>query len=146
MKARTLLVILRSSIAFSMGAAEICSYGRSGGPPSSATSSGSDTPRSYSKARSLRFSSRTRRAAVWISDEASMPTCSQLRNLASSSWRYSLRLARERPDERQYQLNPGFMWHRTRLLRVEGQTTHSPLMNRHNRLHDTWKRPRVGTK
>lgn len=96
---RVLHVILRSSMALRLGAAETCSYDLSEGPPSATTTSGSETPRSCSSVRSFLFSSRTFLAAVWISEEASMPACSTLRILASSSWRYSLRRARERPKD-----------------------------------------------
>lgn len=80
-----LLVIRRSSTLVSAGADETCSYDLSFGPPSVATMSASDTPRSKSSERSLLFSSRTFLAALWISADASMPAWSQLRNLASSS-------------------------------------------------------------
>jgi hypothetical protein len=40
-----LLVSLLSSIALRDGAAEVCSYGLSDGPPSAATTSGSEMPR-----------------------------------------------------------------------------------------------------
>jgi hypothetical protein len=85
-----LVVILRSSIAFSFGAVEM--------PPIAATTSCSENPLSRRSARSFRFSSRTLLAALWISEDASMPICSQLRSFASSSCRYSLRRARDRPS------------------------------------------------
>jgi len=96
---KALLVILRSSIALSVGADEIWSYNRSAVPPSATTTSRSDTPRSWRSVLSFLFSSRTLRAALWISDEASIPICSLLRSFASSSCKYSLRLARERPSQ-----------------------------------------------
>jgi hypothetical protein len=46
--------------------------------------------------RSFLFSSAALLAAVWISDEASIPWSSSCRNRVSSSWRYSFRRARER--------------------------------------------------
>lgn len=92
-----LLVIRRSSTVFSAGPDDTCSNEFSTGPPSAATISASETPRSRSNERSFRFSSSTFLAAPWISVDVSMPTCSQLRNLASSSCKYSLRRARERP-------------------------------------------------
>lgn len=61
---KVLHVILRSSIALSVGAAEIWSYDLSDGPPNAATTSGSGTPRSCKSARSFLFSSSTFRAAV----------------------------------------------------------------------------------
>jgi hypothetical protein len=94
-----LQVILRSSIAVREGTAENWSYAMSGGPPSVIMTSASETPRSCRSSRSFLFSSTTLRAAIWISEEASMPTCSQPRSLASNSCRYSLRRARERPEE-----------------------------------------------
>ena len=68
-----LLVIRGSSILIRTGADETCSYDLSFGPPSAATMSASDTPRSKSSERSLLFSSRTFLAAVWISADASIP-------------------------------------------------------------------------
>jgi hypothetical protein len=67
-----LVVILCSSIALSLGAAETWSRV----PPKAATISGSHTPLSWRSARSFRFSSKTFLAALWISDEAVMPICS----------------------------------------------------------------------
>ena len=46
--------------------------------------------------RSFLFSSATLRATTWISAEASMPWTSTSLRRCSSSWTYSLRLARER--------------------------------------------------
>lgn len=53
-------------------------------------------PCCLSNCRNLLFSSSTLRAADCISALASTPTCSQVRYFVSSSWRYSLRRARER--------------------------------------------------
>ena len=55
-----------------------------------------ETPFWFSRMRSFLFSSRTLRAAVCISDEASIPICSHTRHLVSSSCRYSFLRARER--------------------------------------------------
>lgn len=93
----TLLVMRRSSTLLRFGVDETWSNDLSVGPPSAATMSESDTPRSKSSERSFLFSSRTFLAALCISADASIPTWSQLRNLASSSCRYSFRRARERP-------------------------------------------------
>jgi hypothetical protein len=93
----TLLVMRRSSTVLSADTDETCSNDLSAEPPSAATISASETPRSRSNERSFLFSSSTFLAAPWISADVSIPTCSQLRNLASSSCRYSLRRARERP-------------------------------------------------
>ena len=71
-----LVAILRSSIALSLGPAEMGSYCRSDAPPNAATTSDSDIPLSWSNALSFLFSSRTFLAALWISEEASMPICS----------------------------------------------------------------------
>ena len=94
-----LLVMRRSSTLLRAGTDDTCSNDLSVGPPSAATMSASDTPRLSNSKRSFLFSSSTFLAAHWISAESSMPTCSQFRNLASSSWRYSLRRARERPAQ-----------------------------------------------
>lgn len=91
------LAIRRSSTLWSVEFEEICSNVLSAEPPSATTMSVSDTPRSMSNDRSFLFSSRTFLAALWISVDASIPICSQLRNLASSSCKYSFRRARERP-------------------------------------------------
>lgn len=92
-----LLVMRRSSTVLSADTDDTCSNDLSAEPPSAATMSASVTPRSRSNKRNFLFSSSTFLAAPWISAEVSIPTCSQLRNLASSSCRYSLRRARERP-------------------------------------------------
>lgn len=65
-------------------------------PPVNASISFSLTPFVRNIALNLLFSAATRRAAACISAEANTPSCSQLRYLFSSSWRYSLRRARER--------------------------------------------------
>ena len=56
----------------------------------------SPTPCLFSRARSWRFSSATRRAASWISVAASTPWSSTRRRRASRSWTYSFLRARER--------------------------------------------------
>ena len=92
-----LCIILRSSIAESAGTAERPSYGCPFTPPKDMAISESERPCSCSSNRSFRFSSKTLRAAFCISAEASIPACSQLRNLPSSSLMYSFLLARDLP-------------------------------------------------
>lgn len=87
----------RSSIAESAGAAERPSYGRPFAPNIDNVMSESVRPCSCSNDRSFRFSSKTLLAAFCISAEASIPACSQLRSLPSSSLMYSFLLARDRP-------------------------------------------------
>ena len=82
-----------TSITFSISAAEGDeAYSSCSGPSMSA----SLKPWFRSSRRRRLFSSRTFRAAAWISCEASAPTASHERYLASSSCRYSLRRARDR--------------------------------------------------
>lgn len=97
--AGVLPVVFFSSMTLKEADVENRSYVRSLKSPIAATISESDTPCSWSSARNLRFSSKTLRAALWISADASMPSCSYSRSLASSSWRYSFRLARDRPAD-----------------------------------------------
>jgi hypothetical protein len=81
-----------ASMTFSISAAEgDDAYSSCSGPSMSA----SLKPWCRSSRRKRLFSSRTLRAAVWISCEASAPTASHERYLASSSVKYSLRRARD---------------------------------------------------
>jgi len=82
-----------TSMTFSISAAEGDeAYSSCSGPSMSA----SLKPCCRSRRRRRLFSSRTLRAAAWISCEASAPTASHERYFASSSCRYSLRRARDR--------------------------------------------------